>query len=353
MLREVITKHNKARIVPFRSSMSSTAVSFFSGGGDLTATRTGTGAATYTQKDGFSRASLMFGGTVRSGGFGSYLGLGDTTGQTNSFTCVGRAYDGVAADCDVDGFFYGWDSTDLSITKSQRVASTANDPRIIWGRVTGATGAIAIGGGDFSCTRISTGTYNLTFKRPFSFGISPVVCIQPISTTLTVSAEPANYYSDSTYKTASNFRFELDNASGNATDCDFYVIVMGQDSRSDSGKNRNPVQNSQRKPRIVVAQVINTGGTWSWGIGGTAGALDFASSITDNGAGDFSITLSEKYIREPAVLACTTTQRAIVHSNVASTGVIRILTKAANGTNTDVNGITNIFIIGSDDPSEY
>lgn len=347
MLREVKSKHVKPRLVPFRYNTAAISTQAGQVGyGDYTAASGGTGILTLTHRDGFSRVGMaLVAGNPADGG---YVSLNDTAGQKNAFACTGRSEAGTATATTIEGFTYGWDSTDLSISKDQRVACTLNDPRIVWGKITGSSGAVASGTGDFSCTRASAGDYTITFKRPFTS--VPVVLVTGIDTS---AAATASIKQSLSTRTASSVRIIIAPNSATPADEDFYIVAVGQDSKSDSGRNRNPLQNSQRKPRIVAAQIVNTAGTWSWGVGGTTGALDFASTITDNGAGDFSITLQDKFAREPAIILSTTTQRCQVHSFVNSTGVLRVLTKAANDTNTDVTGITNIFMIGTDDISEY
>jgi hypothetical protein len=347
MLRDVLSKHIKPRIIPFRADTASiTDRSVQKGYGDYVFSTGGTGLLTLTHRDGFSRAGLVF--SVGTTGDGGYVAPTDTTGQVNAFTIKSFDKAGNAAAATIEGFCYGWGSSDLSLSKVQRVRCSLNDSRIIWGKITGLTGAVAFGTGDFSCTRASAGDYTVTFKRPFCQ--TPVVMVTGVGTS---AAATTSIKTAAASRTASSVRIIIAPNSGTPADADFYIVVVGQDTKSDSGKNRNILQNSQRKSRIVAAQIINTAGTWSWGTGGTAGALDFASTITDNGAGDFSITLQELFKREPAIIVSTTTQRSQVHSYTNSTGVLRILTKAANDTNTDVSGITNIFMIGSDDPSEY
>ena len=142
----------------------------------------------------------------------------------------------------------------------------------------------------------------------------------------------------------------MSNATGTLSDFDFYIAVIGQDTRSDAGRGRSPMTCSQRLPRIVACEITNTGGTPAITIGGATGGVDF-TNMTDNGAGDFSVTMTNPFKREPAIFTMTTSQRSQVHSYTA--GVIRVLTKAANGTNTDVNGVTHILAIGSDDSTEF
>lgn len=347
MLRDVVSKHIKPRLVPFRCQTSAVStLTLQKGYGDYVFSNPSTGVLALAHRDGFSRTSLIFGcGNPADGG---YIGNTNATGQTNNFSLTAFDEAGNAATSLTEGFCYGWDSTDLSISSPQRVDCTFGRPRIIWGKITGSSGAVAIGTGDFSCVRNSTGDYTVTFKRPFSQ--VPVVTVTAIATataTATIDQSGAT-------RTASGVEIVVGDNTGSGVDADFYIVVVGQDTLSDSGKNRNFLQNSQRKPRIVVGQVLNTAGTWSWAVGSATGMLDFSATITDNGAGDATVTVSDLFKREAAVILTSTTQRAQLHTAYnATTGEIRFLTKAADGTNTDVSGVTNIFIIGSDDVSQY
>lgn len=341
----MITKHIKPRIVPFRVQTNAiSTLTYQKGYGDYTFATGGTGLLSLTHRDGFSRVGLVFAnGNPADGG---YVATTDTAGQKSAFGLKGYDEAGNATATTIEGFTYGWDNTDLSISKPQRVVSTFNDPRIIWGKITGSSGAVAIGTSDFSCVRNTTGDYTVTFKRPFSQ--TPVVLTTAINTATATATIDQNV----TTRTASSVEVIVGDNTGSGVDSDFYIVVIGQDTFSDSGKNRDILENSQRKPRIVVGQVANSGGSWSWAIGGNTGALDFSSTITDNGAGDATVTVSELFAREAAVIITSTTQRAQLHTAYTN-GAIRFLTKAADGTDTDANGITNIFVIGSDDATQY
>lgn len=339
MLREVKNKHVKPRIVPFKVTVSSTAATVNTGYGDCTATRTGDGAFTLSNRQGFSRNGLVFTSQADLGD-GGYTTLASSSGSSSAFSLLLKDSAGNDTDGNVDGFCFGWDSSDANLVKQQRVGATQNSPRIIWGKIASA-GTVAIGTSDFSVTRASTGVYTVTFKKAFCQ--TPLVLVTGISTSTTAAHTLVA-------RSASGCTINMADATGTLTNFDFYIVVIGSQSRSDSARGRMPLENSQRLPRIVAGQVTNTGGTWSLSIGGATGGIDF-TSLTDNGAGDFSVTLTDLFKRECAVILSTTTQRAQVHSN--SSGVIRVLTKAANGTNTDTNGITQIFCIGSDDASQY
>ena len=339
MLRNVINKHIRPRISPFQLTTTASGATLNIGYGDFTVTRSAAGTGTLLARSAFYRNGLIFlsQGTT-SGGYATY---NSTTADNDTFPFSILSQAGAGNEGTVDGFVFGWDSPDLSLCQKQLVKSSQVAPRIIWGKITGSTGAVSINTRDFGCTRVSAGVYDVTFKT--AFGMTPVVKVSAISTS-GVCAETLSS------KTAAGVRVSLATEAQTATDYDFYIMAIGSDSRSDAGKGGMPLENTQRKPRIIAAQVTITGGVPSLSIGGATGGID-VTTLTDNGAGDFSLTIAEPFKREPAIFVTTTTQRAQVHSYASS--VFRVLLKAANGTNTDTNGVTNIFIIGSDDSSSY
>jgi len=343
MLREVISKHIKPRIIPFQLTTTASTATVDIGYGDFTVTRTAAGTGVLSARQGFYRNALYF--ATQSVGLGGYATYNSTTSNNRTFpySILNAAGSGVEGSC--EGFCYGWDSPDLSLTSSQKVLCTQNNPRIIWGKVTGTTGAVAIGGSDFAVSRTSTGVYAITLKR--AFGKTPVYMVTGVNASTTTVCPLLSS------KTASSVTVSMTDASGTLADSDFYIMALGVDSRSDAGRNRVILQNSQRKPRIIAGQITNTSGTPSFSIGATTGGADF-TSLVDNGTGDFSFNATAIFKREPAIFLTSTTQRAQVRSNLAAVnGLIRIFTQNAAGSNTDVDGVTNFFIIGSDDASSY
>lgn len=342
MLREVKNKHIKPRISPFKATVASSAATINIGYGDFTGTSASTGLLSLASRQGFSRSGLIFltsGTTV--GGYATY-----NAATNNSATFPVSLLDqaGSVNDGTVDGFTFGWDSSDLSLCKAQRVGSTQGSPRCIWGKITGTTGAVAIGGKDFSCTRTAAGVYSVVFQP--AFGKTPIVMVTGSGNSSTTVANRPTVSAQA----AGSCTVTMAPESTTPTDGDFYIMVLGSDTRSDAGRGRMPLENSQRKPRIVAGQVTMASGTPTISIGGATGGADL-TTIVDIGSGNFSVVIAESFIREPAIFLTSTTQSAEVKSYTA--GVIDIKTKAANGNDTDVNGVTNIFIIGSDDASQY
>lgn len=343
MLRDVRHRHIKPRLVPFQlTTTSAPSATLNIGYGDYTVSRGGTaGAGNLTHRDGFSRAGLFF--ATQSTGQGYYAALNATSTDKNVFPYALLDHSGSAVDGSIEGFCFGWDSTDLSLAKLQRVAATNTAPRIIWGKVTGATGAVAIGKSDFSVTRSGTGTYTISFRKAFAF--TPAIMITAIGTSTTVAVNSLHLN-----KNANSVVVLIYDESQSTVDADFYICAVGSDARSDAGKGRESLQNSQRNPRIIAGQIALASGTPSLSIGGTSGGIDF-TNLTDTGTGDFSVTIAAPFAREPAIFLTTTTQRAQVHSY--SNNTIRMLLKAANGNNSDTDGVTNILVIGSDTLDEF
>lgn len=337
MLREVKNRHIRPRIVPFQITTASTPSCIVNiGYGDITATRTGTGVGVISLKVPFSRNGTMF--MTQGADAGGYATYNTANSSGSNFAYSLLAHGGGANDGTGEGFLFGWDSSDETLGIKQIVkANSFTAPRILWARITGSSGAVAIGGTGIACTRTGTGTYVIKFKP--AFGASPVVMANCIGNT---------YYPTISAKSAAGVTVTFNQVGAAAADANFYFLALGSDSESDVGKCNTPLENNQRKPRVVVAEVTNSAGSWSKTIGST----DFGA-ITDNGAGDFSMTMAEPFAREGAVFAFTTTQRATISANMTGAGVVRVLTKNAGGSAADVSGKTFVLCIGSDDASEF
>lgn len=340
MLREVVNTHIKPRIIPFSYTTTASTATMNIGEGDFTVARTGQGAVTLTAREPLSRTGFVYVTSGPSAGAGSYVRWNGAASSKSSWDLNQLTASGSGTEGTVDGFVFGFESSDLTNYKVQRVASSRVRTRCIWGKITGSTGAVAVGGKGFTCTKSTTGTYVITFTP--GFGTTPVVMAQGISTSAVVNC---NF----TSKSANGVTITTAPQTATATDADFYLLVIGQDSRSDAGKNRSPLLNNQRKPRIIAGEVTNTGGTYSITVGGATGGTDF-TNLTDNGTGDFSVTIASPFKREPALFAATTSIRVMA---TYTTDVMRFVARNAAGSTQDITGQTYIFAIGSDDVSEY
>ena len=339
MLREVKNKHIRPRIVPFKITTAATPSGTVNiGYGDYTVTRGGTaGAGVLSLRTPFSRNGMLFG--TQQSTTGGYFTLNGTAGYKGDFPYSMLANGGAATDGAATGFCFGWDSSDVSVCAKQLVKSPQSYPKIYWGKITGATGAVAIGKGDFSCVRTGTGVYNLGITC--AFGQIPLVMVTGISAAAASTGKVTSV-------TASSFTVTMGTQAA-AADQDFYVCAIGALSTSDAGNDYNPILNSQRFPRIVAFEITNTSGSWTC----TIGSADIGATITDNGAGDFTVTLAEPFAREPAIFVTSTTQRGQVGSFTQATSTLRVQTRAAGGAATDTDGKTYVLCIGSQDQGEY
>jgi len=272
---------------------------------------------------------------------GGYVSFSQTTSPNPGISYTIRNQAGTAVDGTFQAISFGFNSADLSLCQNQKVASSGNAERIIYCRVTGSSGAVVFGATDFRVTKTATGTYSVVFRR--SFSQTPTVIPTGISTAGAADGRVTNL-------TAEGCTITMAAASTTPSDLDFYLVVVGQDSRSDAGREKSSIQSSQRKPRIVVGQITNTGGTPTLTVGGATGGIDF-TNLTDNGTGDFSVTIASPFARQPAIIVSSTGQRANIHS--FSNNIIRMQTRAGNGTLTDLTGVTSFLCIGTDVNEEF
>jgi len=217
----------------------------------------------------------------------------------------------------------------------QKVDCCYRHSRIIWGKITGSDGSVAIGKGDFSCTRASTGLYTITYKN--AFAQTAFAFVIPISTSNRAATIGVQSASGCTVKTADN--------TPTVQDTDFYIVAVGLDTRDMHGNAFSRLQNSQRKPRIVAGQITVTAGAPSFSINSN----EF-TSVTDNGVGDFTLNLASPFSRECAVLVCANNCKSTVHTGSASAPRIRCIT--GGGAAFDPTTV-DFILIGSDDVSEY
>jgi hypothetical protein len=195
---------------------------------------------------------------------------------------------------------------------------------------------VNIGSTDVSATRTSQGVYAITFKPGFSQ--TPVIVACGIKSAAVRAPKV-------TSESASGCTVSLYDETGTAQDDAFYLIVVGSDGRDDHGGAFAPIENSQRKPRLVAGRITVTAGAPSL----EANSNDF-TSVTDNGTGDFTLNLKDSFRRECIAIATAEGTRVQVHT--ASSSAPRLICLNAAGAATDPTSIDFMFL-GSDDPSEY
>lgn len=343
MLRTVTQSHIRPRLIPLKFTITASAVNYTMGRADTSATRTGTGAATITYNTPFKRgAFVVYSQGTQNGGF--CAGNEATFGVTNCKPKILNADGTTPVDGAVDAIVLGYDNqTNDTGNLIAPVKSTLDRSRIIWGRISGSSGNVIIGGSDFLCTRTGTGAYTITFKR--AFGRAPAVIVTPVSASASVRPKVTN-------QTAAGCTVNLYDGTPNSVDAPYYICAVGTDSIQETGKCFYDLQNSQRHPRIVAFRFNMSAGVLSV-FNNTSDLL----SATKAATGTYDFTMKIPFKREYAVFCSTNnagTPNIAQASSTSTTSTVQIVTRAANGSAlTDAVGHTDVIIIGSDDASEY
>lgn len=339
MLRELKTRHNHPRFLYGQITTSGgNTVTKDIGGDDLAAaTEAAAGTPSLTLKLPSRRVPVVvatIGADVAAGGYADLSAV--STGSIAKPAFKSEA--GVADDGTGDYLIFGYDSSDTDRVVSQIVKATKRRTRMFGGKLTGSGSGITVnfGTSDISASRTSTGVYSLTFKRAFSR--TPIVLACGIKSSAVRAPKV-------TAKTAKDCIVSIFDETGTVQDDAFYIVVIGSDIRDEHGLAYAPVENSQRKPRIVVGQVTVSAGTPTFSINSN----EF-SSVTDNGAGDFTLNLSDVFRQECIVIATARAGRAQVHTGSASAP--RLICLSAGGVATDPTTV-DFILLGTDDPSEY
>lgn len=308
------------------------------GSDDLaTNTEAGAGLPILTLKQGYSRTPLFLAAPGTGATNGSYC---DQAGaSTNSvFTSRIANAGGTGIDAAMHYLALGYLSSDISLVKPQQVLCSKRRSRIVGGKVTtsATVATVAFGKSDFTVTRTAQGVYTVVYKR--AFAQSPVVL--PIVINGAAVRSPVV-----SLDTAAGCTITFADTTPTAQDCDFYLIVVGSDSRDEHGIAWDPIMNPQRLPRIVAGQITYSAGVPSV----TVNAQSF-SSITDNGTGDATLNLARPFRQECIVMATSRSGR--VQVSVGSASAPRLLAMNAAGVATDPTSV-DFILLGSDDVSEY
>jgi len=234
---------------------------------------------------------------------------GANTTKTGARLCI---TDETGTAADDDGYFLiiGRDSqfTDAFHKFAGDVKGTRVDPRVLLFHVDGTgTASILNGTYDAALTDNGTGDYTLTFDETFSSAPIVVACATGTEASCAVTAT-----------SISACTIESTNAAGSATDTDFYAVVIGWDSTSEHGRLRRTLRSTQRKCGCLPMQAIYTAGTPSLALGGV-----FASTVDDDGTGDFGLNMAQTWRRtDPVAIACASeTAGSFAHLTASNTAL--------------------------------
>lgn len=220
--------------------------------------------------------------------------------------------------------------TDRTGTALQGVANTSRSARLMGFRVT-AAGAIGVGGTQATVAK-AVSVYTTTFQR--AFGRDCMVWCTPIAAaqkSITVSAASASACTVSTF-----------DASEGTEDNSFYMLVLGWDAKDENYGMNKLVQVPQLKPRLEAFRISGSG-TAALALGSTD------ATLVDNGTGDYSLTWTKPFAREPIVLTTAKAGRSQCLSVATTTGV-NVGSFGATGTAADDD--INVLVLGYDSSME-
>lgn len=338
MLRELLHEHIASLIAGATLTTTATPAASFSIGGQFftSIARAAAGTGTLTLKGPFARTPLVV-------GVGSSVDVSTSGGcfarGTAPTTSVLTTKTGNGSSATDDGTCHvwtlGWGSSDANNVKVQRVDSPHVAPRVEVVKINGSAGTLAFGGGFARLTKNGTGDYTLTFKRSFARTPIPMASSQTGST---ASRQPLI-----ASVSAEAVRVICTNLGGTAEDQNVYVGLYGSDCTHESARGHAPVENSQRKPRLLAFGITNAGSP-------SVSVNSVDGSVALNATGDITVTFAKPFKREPALFVSGLSTRACIHTGAAASARI-----ATRGVTSDslANDDVHLIAIGFDDASEY
>lgn len=236
-------------------------------------------------------------------------------------------------------FYIGADTTTIDALPLSNTKSEIDRTRLVWGKIS-SSGASAIG--SIVATKTATGVYSVTYDR--AFARTAAVFVTPIGA--------AFRGVKITNQSAIGCTVSIHDATPTAQDNDFYILVAGTDSEEETTRVGYTPQNAQRKPRIEAFQYTVSGGAETVTVGSKI------ATLSNNGAGDNTITFAEPFKREFAVFALSgpgASKVQAVAQAATSTSAARIQTYAVGGSLTDPSGgsAVHVIAIGSMDATQY
>lgn len=289
ILRTLKNHHILPRLQGFKFTTAAAGTAVLNiGSQEATIARAAAGKATITLGDKASREGVVVatpGADVASGSYACF----DTAHNLAAAVVEMLSAAGVGDDGTGHCLTLAWDdtTTDRTDCNSQTVVNPAPSPRLLPFKVA-AAGTIEIGKSQASVS-VASSVYTLSFER--DFGRAPVVVASPIAATrkaVRITANAATAVSIETYDPVGGGTPALE-------DNNFYALVLGWDTPDEVAGFRRSVQVPQIQPRIEAFRVDGAG-TAAIDLGSTDAAL------TDNGTGDYTLTLTQPFLSEPVVI---------------------------------------------------
>jgi hypothetical protein len=329
MLRTIKHNYIRGRLFGYSATCASAVVTELIGEQEGTFSSTGTGQLTLVVGDKCNRLPVAVATPWTDIAPGGYTALTLAPTATNLYT-INNNPSAAGDDGTVDVLSIGHYHDSSDRVQAQRLLTTGHGARVVTFKVKGTgTASLQSGGYDGTLTDNGTGDYTITFKR--GFNRLPVVVATCIGTTA-LNAQIES-------KSLSSVRIKTFNASGTATDADFYVAVLGWNSVVEAPRKWVAVKSPQLRARVETFSIDVVSGTPTLAIGSNAG------TITDNGVGDYSITYTKPFAREPIVLM-SSYHRCQARPE-SSTTAARLFASNAAGSAVDT-GLVNVVVFGYD-----
>lgn len=304
MLRSLKNPHIGAHLRAALVSTTATATVNVGAGDFPTITRNSAGKVTLTEYENAIRPGIVLAQaytSIANGGYGTY----DT--DPSSSALVAEFLDQAGSGDDGLGFVMSIDFTneytDRTGSQLQGVTNSARSARLMGFKISSA-GAAAIGGTQSRSVAKASSVYTTTFER--AFGRDCMVWCSPIAAAQKACNVTAVSASDCSVATFS--------AAEAAEDNSFYMFVLGWDAKDEQWGMNKMIQVPQLKPRLETFRISGSG-TAALALGSTD------ATLVDNGTGDYSLTWTKPFAREPIVIPTAKAGRAQCLSAATTTGV--------------------------------
>jgi len=332
MLRSLKNPHIGARLRSALVSTTATPTVNVGAGSFPTITRNSAGKVTLTQYENHIRPGIVLAQAftnIANGGYGTYDTDPSATATVAEFlNAAGSGDDGLGFVLSLD---YSNEFIDRAGSQVQRVTNACRSPRLMAFKIS-AAGAAAIGGTQSSSVAIASSVYTTTFTNAFGRDCmvfcTPIAAAQKACNVTAVSASACTVAAFSDAEVAENN--------------DFYMIVLGWDSKDEQWGMAKAIQIPQLKPRMEAFRISGSG-TAALALGSTD------ATLVDNGTGDYSLTWNTPFAREPIVIVTAKANRAQCLSAATATGV-NVGSFGATGGAADDD--INVLVIGYDRADE-
>lgn len=334
MLRDVKQAHVKPLLSTCQVTTELTPlITLDIGTGDFeSATRNAAGSVTLTKHVARRRAGIIIGTPGLPAANGAYFSY-ETDPATTTLTGLVTNAAGSGVDQTMDILCLDYQSLTTDRYPSLKTLyATSNANRMIAFKLF-SDGTLGVGGRSIvNYSKTSTGNYSVSFRNAFKR--TPLVFAMTISNAQTC----VNVRS----KTAETATFRTMNSGETAADNGFYCLVVGSDSRDDVCRLNNVVGIEERRPRVEACRVV-AAGTVSVGSGDV--------TVVKNGTGDYSVTYTKAFSREPVAIATAkASSRCTIHSS-STTTFTRVLVWNATGSAADDDFC--LMTVGFDDATEF